>query len=200
MGTVTEAGPDHYTIKTQTGETYTVHFSANTRVIKQPAQRMNQSGNPGGNQGSEMRTPPQEIKSSDVKVGDVIAAAGEVDPGAKSVGAMTVIKLDPEHAREMREMQANFGKTWLVGKVTEIKDTKITLQSPVDNAPHTIVADENTLFRKRREPITLADVQVGDNIRVEGAVKEGVFVASAVTAMGPPVTGGPVPRPGPPPQ
>jgi hypothetical protein len=70
----------------------------------------------------------------------------------------------------------------------------------VDNAPHTIVADENTLFRKRREPITLADVQVGDNIRVEGAVKEGVFVASAVTAMGPPVTGGPVPRPGPPPQ
>ena len=35
MGTVTEVAADHYTIKTETGETYTVHFSANTRILKQ---------------------------------------------------------------------------------------------------------------------------------------------------------------------
>lgn len=192
VGTVTEVGSDHYTLKTALGDTYTVHFSANTRVIKQPPQPMNQ--------GSGMRTPPQEIKATDIRVGDAIAATGEVDAAAKSVGAMTVIKIDPEHAKEMREMAANFGKTWLMGKVTEVKDTQVTLQSQVDNAAHTFVADENTTFRRRREPVTLADVQVGETVRVEGAVKEGVFVAAAVAVMGPPATGGPAERPGPPPQ
>jgi hypothetical protein len=116
------------------------------------------------------------------------------------VGAMSVIKVDPARAREMREMQANFGKTWLMGKVTAVNETKVTLQSPVDNTTHTFVADENTSFRKRREPVTLADVQVGENVRVEGAVKEGVFVASSVTVVGLPAAGGPAPREGPPPQ
>jgi preprotein translocase subunit YajC len=192
VGTVTEVGSDHYTLKTELGDSYTIHFSANTRVIKQPTQRVNQ--------GTGMRTPPQEIKATDIRVGDAIAAAGEVDAASKSVGAMTVIKIDPEHAREMREMEANFGKTWLMGRVTEVKDTQVTLQSQVDNASHTFVADENTTFRRRREPVTLADLHVGESVRVEGAVKEGVFVASAVAVMGPPATGGPAERPGPPPQ
>lgn len=190
-GTVTEVAADHYTIKSLTGETFTVHYSVNTRVLKQPSQRPT----PGA-----MRVPPQEIKPTDIHVGDVIMAAGEVDTAAKSVGAMSVIKLDPERAREMREMQANFGKTWLMGRVTAVNDTKLTLQSPVDNSEHTFVADENTSFRRRREPVTLADIQVGTNVRVDGAVKEGVFVATAVNVMGPPVTGGPAPREGPPPQ
>ena len=74
LGTVTEVGSDHYTLKTELGDTYTVHFSANTRVIKQPPQRVNQ--------GAGMRTPPQELKASDIKVGDAIAATGEVDAAA----------------------------------------------------------------------------------------------------------------------
>jgi len=191
IGTVSEVAGDHFTIKTETGENYTVHFSANTRVVKQPAE----SPAPGA-----MRTPPQEIKPAEIHVGDAIMAAGEVDASAKSVGAAMVMKIDPERAREMREMQANFGKTWLLGRVTAVNDTKVTLQSPVDNADHTFVADENTSFRRHREPVTLADVQVGANVRVEGAVKEGVFVASNVIVMGPPVTGGPAQREGPPPQ
>ena len=70
----------------------------------------------------------------------------------------------------------------------------------MDDADHTFVADENTTFRKRREPVTLADIEVGSNVRVEGKVKEGVFVASAVNVGGPPATGGPAQREGPPPQ
>ena len=190
VGTVTEVAADHYTIKTLTGETYTVHYSANTRVLKQSGQRPAEGA---------MRVPPEEIKPADIHVGDVIMAAGEVDAGAKSVGAMSVVKLDPERVREMHEMQANFGKTWLMGRVTAVNDTKVTLQSPVDNAEHTFMADENTSFRRRREPITLADIEVGANVRVEGAMKEGVFVASTVNVMGPPVSGGPARREGPPP-
>jgi hypothetical protein len=190
-GTVTESGTDHYTIKTELGETYTVQFSANTRIVRQPPQRTTEGG---------MRTPPQEIKSSEIKVGDVIMAGGEVDAAAKSVGAVMVMKIDPERAKLMREMQANFGKTWLAGRVTAVNETKITLQSQIDSAAHTFVADENTSFRKHREPITLADVQVGDNVRLEGGVKDGVFTATAVTVMGPQATGGPARREGPPPQ
>lgn len=191
MGTVTELAADHYTVKNMNGETYTVYYSANTHVVKQPAQRPS----PG------MRVPPQELKPTDIKVGDAIMAEGQIDPAAKSVGAMLVVKIDPVRAREMREEQANFGKTWLMGRVTAVNDTKVTLQSPVDNAEHTFVADENTSFRKRREPVTLAEVQVGVNVRAEGTVKEGVFVATSVTVMGmPPATGGPAPREGPPPQ
>ncbi len=192
VGTVTDVTPDHYLVKNENGETYTIHYSANTRLMMLPPQRPDTDG---------MRTPPEEIKPSDIKLGDVIIVDGEIDAAAKSVGAIRVVKLDAGRAREMREMQANFGKTWLMGKVTAVNETKVTLHSPVDNADHTFVADENTSFRKRREPVTLADVEVGTNVRVEGAVKEGVFVASTVNVMGmPQARGGPQKPEGPPPQ
>ena len=180
-GTVTEVAADHYIIKTDGGETYTIHFSANTRIMKQTAR---QRGEGGGN-------PPQTLKSTDIKVGDAVAALGEVDAAVKSVGAVVVLQLDPERAKQIREMEANFGKTWLMGKVTAINETKVSIFATVDNAAHVFVADENTIFRKRREPITLADLQVGDRVRVEGAVKDGTFVAASVTVMGMPPGGTP---------
>lgn len=176
VGTATEVAADHYTIKIDTGEIYTVHFGANTRIMKQGA-GMRGSGTEGGN-------PPLPLKPTDIKVGDVIAAMGEIDPTAKSVGAVMVLQIDPERAKQMREMQANYGKTWLMGKVTAIDGVKVTIMGAVDNAAHDFVADENTTFRKRREPITLADIQVGDNVRVEGAIKDGAFVPTTVSAMG----------------
>jgi preprotein translocase subunit YajC len=188
-GTVTEVAADHYTIKNEQGEVWTVHYSANTRVMKQlprPA-----DAKPGEGE----RQMPQQIKPNDIKVGDVIAAGGEVDQTGKSVGAMFVMQVDPERAKQMREMQANFGKTWLMGRVTAINETAVTVHSGVDNADHTFTADENTAFRRRRDPITLADMQVGDNVRVEGAMKDGKFVASTVGVMMPPMQGGPAKRP-----
>jgi hypothetical protein len=184
MGTVTEATSDHFTIKTDAGETYTVHYSVNTRILK---------GGGGGGQrprgqddaGAQM-TPPQTIKATDIKVGDAIGASGEIDATAKSVGAVLIFQIDPERAKQLREMRANYGKTWLMGKVTAISDVKVTLQGGPDNAAHTFVADENTTFRKRRDPITLADIQAGDMVRVEGAMKNGVFVAATVSVMGAP--------------
>jgi hypothetical protein len=191
VGTVTEAAADHYTIKTELGEIYTVHFSVNTRIVKQPAgqPRRGQGQGQGQGDGGE-RTPPQAIKATDIKVGDVIAASGEVDANAKSVGAVFVMLIDPERAKEMRVMEANYGKTWLMGRVTAINEVKVSLEGGPDHAVHTFVADENTTFRKRRDPVTLADVQVGDMVRVEGAIKDGAFVATTVAVMGAP-NGGP---------
>ena len=188
LGTVTEAAADHYTIKTDTGETYVVHFSVNTRIVKQSAQGRGQGGGEGrgyggGGQGGQGGNPPQTIKPTDIKVGDAIAAMGEIDAAAKSVGAVMVMQVDPERAKQMREMQANYGKTWLMGKITAVDGVKVTLLGSIDNTAHAFVADENTTFRKRRDPITLADLQVGDTIRVEGAVKDGAFLATTVAAM-----------------
>ncbi len=201
-GTVTEAAADHFAIKTFLGDTYTVQFSGNTRFVKMPAdmRRGEGEGNGAGNgagsgedSGQGYRqgrgtgyggNPPQEIKATDIKVGDVIEARGEVDATAKSVGATSVALVDPERAKQMEEMEANFGKTWLMGKVTAIDGVKVTLVGALDNQPHSFVADENTTFRRRRDPITLADIQVGDTVRVDGAVNGGVFTATSVGDMG----------------
>jgi hypothetical protein len=197
IGTVTAVAADHYTIKTETGETYTIYYSVNTRILKQAA-GTGQPGQRGGGDGGE-RNPPQPIKPTDIKIGDAIAAMGETDAAAKSVGAVTVIQIDPERAKQMREMQANYGKTWMAGKVTAIDGVKVTILGMNDNTAHTFVADENTTFRKRREPITLGDIQVGDAVRVEGAVKDGAFLATTVNAMTIPPEGS-VPRNTPPKQ
>ena len=186
VGTVTEAASDHFTVKTEAGEVYTIHFSVNTRVMKQPPPRQPRQGQPREEQGEGERTPPQAIKASDIKVGDVIAAGGEVDANAKSVGAVFIMLVDPERAKQMRAMEANFGKTWLAGRVTAIDEVKVTLEWGPEKKVSTFVADENTTFRKRRDPITLADIQVGDMVRVDGAVKGGTFVATNVAVMGPP--------------
>ena len=128
--------------------------------------------------------PPQQIKPTDIKVGDAISVMGDVDATAKSVAANRIAQLDPAVVEQIHAMEANFGKTWLMGKVTAIDGTKITLTGVLDNAPHSVVADENTAFRKRRDPITLADIQVGDTVRADGAVKDGVFTATNVNVFG----------------
>jgi hypothetical protein len=187
MGTVTEAVADHFTIKTESGDVYTVHIDSDTRILKLPAGGGMRGQGGGGGQaggGSGRGNPPEQIKASDIKVGDMIRVMGDVDAAAKAVTASAVLQLDPATVQQMREMEANFGKTWLAGKVTAIDGTKITLMGAMDNASHTVVADENTTFRKRRDPVTLADIQVGDTVRADGALKGGVFTATAVNVGG----------------
>ena len=192
MGTVTEVAADHFMVKTVAGGVYTVHFSANTRFMKQPPGQRSPGGRGaqgrGGGMGMGMGmarggNPPQEIKATDIKVGAAVGAMGELDVNAKSMGAVAILQLEPERARQMAELQANYGKTWIQGKVTAIDGVKVTVMGSIDNAAHDLVADENTTFRKRREPITLADIQVGDMVRADGAIKDGTFTATAVTVM-----------------
>ena len=180
MGMVTEITPDHFTVKTESGDLYTIHYGVNTRIMKAPPRPANGDEPNGTYMGL-----PVPIKPTDIKVGDAIGSAGEVDAAAKSVGAVAIFQIDPDTARRLREMQANYGKTWLMGRVTAINETQITIQGGPDNANHTFSADENTTFRKRRDPITLADIQPGDLLRVQGALKDNVFVATTVSVMTP---------------
>lgn len=195
VGAVTDVASDHYTVKTIEGDTYTVHFSANTRFMKQPPAPAGQQGAQGQQRGFD-RMPPTPIKSSDIKVGDVIMARGEVAPGDKSVGAMFIVQVDPERAKQMQQMEASFGKTWLMGRITAIDGARVTLEGGPNHGSYSFVADENTEFRSRRQPITLADLTIGENVRVEGTLKDGQFVATSVNAMMPRARGGPAPRQG----
>lgn len=219
MGTVTAIAPDHFTIKTDAGDVYTVHFTSDTRMFKRQARSGAPGEGRGGNEGQGSgngagadqgaygrgfrgyggANPPQQISAADIKTGDVINVMGETDSAAKSVNARAIALMDQQTVDQIRAMEANFGKTWLMGKVTAIDGTKITLNGTIDSAPHTIVADENTEFRKRRDPITLADIQVGDTVRAEGALKDGVFTATTISVFGMPGSETPqVPRGAPP--
>ncbi len=193
MGTVTAVAADHYTIKTDAGDVYTVHFTTDTRIFKRQARTGGPGEGQGGGQGQSGGggrgyggggNPPQQIAATDIKTGDVINVMGDTDATAKTVNARAVALMDQQTVDQLRAMEANFGKTWLMGKVTAIDGTKITLIGVLDSAPHVVVADENTEFRKRRDPITLADIQVGDTVRADGAVKDGVFTAANVNVFG----------------
>ncbi len=210
MGTVTEVASDHITIKNDASESWTINYSVNTRIMKQPPRSpgppavSNQAGSPPAGDGTTGRgmcmggNPPSAIKASEIKVGDTVMAGGEMNRDARSVGAVGIMVLDPERARQMREMQANFGKTWLLGRVTAINGTTVTIQGGPGNASHTFVADENTTFRRRRDPITLGDIQVGETVRVDGALNAGQFMATSVSVMTPQAMGDPTQRPAPP--
>ncbi len=90
VGTVTEATADHFAVKTELGELYTVFFSVNTRILKQPPGAVQRGQRDRSSEDAE-RTPPQAIKATEIKVGDVIAASGEADDHAKSVGAVFIM-------------------------------------------------------------------------------------------------------------
>ena len=68
------------------------------------------------------------------------------------------------------------GKTYILGEVAKIDGTKLTIRKP-DNSEQVIEVDDDTSFRnERRESVTLADIKIGDFVRGQGALKNGVFV------------------------
>jgi hypothetical protein len=160
-GTVTAISGSTITIKTEDGETYQILTSANSRILKRIDRQ------------------PEPVKVSDIHVGDGVAAGGEIDAKAKTIGAVFVMVLTPEQAAQAKKIREDFGKTWTAGEVTAIKDTDITIKRR-DGVVQTVSVDENTSFRKRSDSITLADIQVGDQLRATGAPKGSSFLAATV--------------------
>lgn len=161
-GTVTAIAGNEITVRNEQGEIYKVATGPNTHVRKNR----------------------EEAKISDVHVGDVILAAGNLDEQAKTLGAVFVVVLDPQQAAQMEKMRQDFGKTWTMGKVTAIKDLTLSIERP-DHVAQTVTVDENTSFRKRREDITFPDIKVGDMVRASGELQNGAFLAKSVAVMEP---------------
>jgi hypothetical protein len=148
------------------------------------------------------------VKITDLKVGDGVVAAGNLDAPNKTLHAAFVMATD---AAQLKAMKENLGKTYILGKVTAIDadNAKMTVQR-LDGVSQTIGFDETTSFKRGRigrgmgmgdagtsagnaaaapaptaESITLADIKVGDNVSGTGSVKSGVFVPAQLTVAAP---------------
>jgi hypothetical protein len=177
-GTVTAVSGDTVTLKAADGTVYQVTTTANTRLMKG-------------------RSTP--LKIADLKAGDSVTAAGNLDAPNKTLHAAFVIAVDAEAMKKLRD---ELGKSYISGRVTAIDadNLKMTVQRQ-DGVSQTIGFDETTSFKRGGrgrggmgggaavaaapaegapteggESITLADIKVGDMVSGPGTLKAGVFV------------------------
>jgi len=150
MGEITAVNPDSFTLKTMQGNAATVKISSETKFMREG----------------------QEIKRSDLKVGDTIGVSGSPDASDPTTWNASFVMDRTAQAKAMKE---NMGKTLIAGEVKSIDGTKLSILRP-DGETQTIEVDETTSFQKGREKITLADIKVGDHVMGKGALKDGVFV------------------------
>lgn len=158
-GTVQSVHGSDATIKTESGKIYTIHTSDNTHIYKER----------------------QPLKMSQVQVGDMLVGAGSLDRPAHLLRAIFVADIDAATVQKMRDA---LGKTWIAGKILKIEEARITLDR-IDHHTQTIEADDTTSFRKDDQSVTLMDLHVGDAIRGNGNIKDGVFVPTQITVIGP---------------
>jgi hypothetical protein len=124
-----------------------------------------------------------EAQFSDFKVGDRVFASGEQGKD----GAWTAQFLaqrgsaGPRGEGGAQQRPEDNGKTYISGEITRIEGTKLTIRKP-DNTEQVIEVDDETAFRNGRESVTFADVKVGDFVRGQGALKNGVFVPNELNA------------------
>lgn len=187
-GEVTAVSGSMLTVKTEEGGTMQIVTTDNTRVMKGRG---------------------VTVKIADLKVGDGVMAAGNLDAPNKTLHAAIVFATD---AAQVKAMKENLGKTYIVGKVTAIDmdNAKMTVERP-DHVMQTIGFDETTSFQRGGrvsggrfgagaatgtggvpeggESITLADIKVGDTVRGTGSVKSGMFVPTQLV-VGIPGQGG----------
>jgi hypothetical protein len=169
-GQITAIDGATITLQSFRGETAKVRVTSATRFMKDRA----------------------DAKMSDFKVGDWVFAAGEQGKD----GAWTAQMLRARGGGEgragrvgqtggMRARPEDNGKSYILGTITKIDGTKLTVKKP-DNTEQVIEVGDDTSFRNdRRESVTLIDVKVGDFVRGPGEIKGGVFVPRELTAGAP---------------
>ena len=121
-GTVVAASGSNVTLKTGAGETWTVITTDNTRV-------------------NIDRMP---IKVADLHAGDEVMAMGVLDPDKHEVHALMVAGAS---AAQVAKLKADLGKTYIVGRITAINDTRLTVERP-DHVSQTIALDETTSLKR----------------------------------------------------
>ncbi len=118
----------------------------------------------------------QQAKLTDFKVGDMVIVAG--DPAGENAVTAKVMAMRPNGPNAMNP--EDLGKKFIVGEVTKIDETKLTIKRP-DGVEQVIEVDDDTSFRNpKRESVTLADVKVGDRVMGRGELKNGTFVPATL--------------------
>ena len=121
-GTVTSVNGSNVVLKTEAGETWTVISTDNTRV-----RRDNQPGT-----------------VATIQAGDEVVAMGMPDADKHEVHAMMLMDVS---AAEVAKAKANLGKTYIVGRITAINDTQLTVMRS-DRVSQVITLDESTSLHR----------------------------------------------------
>lgn len=121
-GTVTAVSGANVMVKDEAGTTWTVITTDNTRIMR-----------------SQQVTP-----ISSVQAGDELMAMGMPDADKHELHAMMVMDVS---AADVAKAKADMGKTYIVGRVTAIDDTKVTVMR-TDKVSQTINLDETTSLHK----------------------------------------------------
>lgn len=121
-GTVTAVSGSNVTLKTEEGQTWTVISTDNTRV-----RRDSQPGTVSG-----------------IQAGDEVVAMGMPDADKHEVHAMMLMDVS---AVEVAKAKANLGKTYIVGRITAINDTQLTILRS-DKVSQVITLDESTSLHR----------------------------------------------------
>lgn len=121
-GTVTAVSGTTVTLKTEQGETWSVISTDNTRVRR--------DGQPG--------------TVSGVQAGDEVMAMGMPDADKHEVHALMLMDVS---AAEVAKAKANLGKTYIVGRITAINDTQLTIMRS-DRVSQVILLDESTSLHR----------------------------------------------------
>jgi Domain of unknown function (DUF5666) len=168
-GQITAIEGSTITLQTLSGETAKVKITSSTRVMKDR----------------------NKAKLTDFKVGDRVFAAGNQGTdgtwtaqmlgqrtggsprgGGVMGGARSGSQIKPE----------DNGKSYILGEITKIDGTKLTVKKP-NNTEQVIEVDDDTSFHNpRHESVTLPDIKTGEFVRGIGAVKNGVFVPKELIA------------------
>jgi hypothetical protein len=126
---------------------------------------------------TQFRKDREPAKLTDLKVGDMVFALGDKTGENAWNARMVAMRTGGPGMMNVDDL----GKKFIIGEVTKIDGTKITVKRP-DSAEQTIEVDDDTSFRNaKRESVTLADVKVGDRVGGRGELKNGVFVPSVLT-------------------
>jgi Domain of unknown function (DUF5666) len=156
-GTIRTVTADGMTVKKMDGTTVTIKATKDTMF----------------------RRERQEAKLSDFKVGDSVIVAG--DSAADNVVTAKLIALRPSGPNAMNP--EDLGKKFIIGEITKIEDTKLTIRRP-DGVDQVIEVDDDTSFKKGDESVTFADFKVGERVMGRGEVKNGTFVAATLGMRG----------------
>lgn len=202
FGTITKIAGNTVEVKQENGETATVKVSDSTTIRRPEAP---QPGAEGG------RPQMQTLALKDLKVGDRVAVRGTKEGDTwKAENIMQVpAGMEQQGRQRFQNFQGDLGKTMVLGTVKSIDAPKLTVER-VDGVTQTIEADENTSIRKESappqqqqqaqgdgqgrqrvmfggsfDPITMADIQVGDAVMARGEVKDGTFVPQNLTVLNP---------------
>jgi hypothetical protein len=167
VGEVTAKSDAQITIKTDAGETVTVPVTTETKVLRVPP-------------GQTSLTNATAITLNDLGAGDRVLARNN------QVIVMSRSDLQQKQAADAAEWQ----KRGSAGRVTAVTANSLTLTTGTGQTVRVDVTPKTTFRRYAPEsvrfadalPSSLAEIRVGDQLRVLGDLKEGALSAEAIVS------------------